>query len=239
MSVTAEALRELHRIHRQISDLKARLTRGPRQIAASEANVNRLTQVHEEAKNLLKSSKMACDEKNLQLRQREDRLVDLKGKLNTAGSNKEFQAIKEQIAADEQANSVLSDEILEALERIDELQVQLARTDDELKRGRADLEKVTARVESERAGLESELARVSESLNAAESALPSDMRSDYERMAKAKGEEALAQVDQGSCGGCYQLLSPQTLNELSMGKLVFCKSCGALLYLPEDRSPAG
>ncbi len=46
----------------------------------------------------------------------------MKAKLNAAQSNREYQAFRDQIAADEMANSVLADEILEGLEKIDELQ---------------------------------------------------------------------------------------------------------------------
>ena len=49
------------------------------------------------------------------------RSTSLKAKLNAAASNREYQALKDQIAADQMAGSVLADEILEALEKIDEL----------------------------------------------------------------------------------------------------------------------
>ena len=39
MTISADVLRELHRIHRQLADLRERLDRGPRQIRAREANV--------------------------------------------------------------------------------------------------------------------------------------------------------------------------------------------------------
>ncbi len=42
MAVTAEALRELHRIHRQFADLRERFERGPKQVAAREANLTRM-----------------------------------------------------------------------------------------------------------------------------------------------------------------------------------------------------
>ena len=42
MSVTASALRELHRIHRQITDLRSQLERGPKQVQAGEALLQRL-----------------------------------------------------------------------------------------------------------------------------------------------------------------------------------------------------
>ena len=41
------------------------------------------------------------------------KLDDLQAKLNMAQSNKEYQLLKDQMAADKQANSVLADEILE------------------------------------------------------------------------------------------------------------------------------
>ena len=50
------------------------------------------------------------------------------------------------------------------------------------------------------------------------------------------GEGALAAVEGEVCGGCYHKLTPQTMNELKMSKVVFCKSCGCMLYLPEERS---
>ena len=117
MPTLTESLRTLHRIHRQHSDLKDRLTRGPRQIQAAEANVKKCEADLAQAKDAFKQAKMASDEKQLQLKHRESKLVDLQAKLNMAQSNKEYQLLKDQMAADKQANSVLADEILETLEK--------------------------------------------------------------------------------------------------------------------------
>lgn len=237
MTVNTEILRELHRILRQITDLRGRLERGPKQIKAAKANLQTAEQAEAAAKETLTRAKVAADDKQLQLKQRENRILDLKAKLNTANSNKEYQAIKEQIAADEQANSVLSDEILEALEKIDELQADLAGAKQAVGKSQEELKKVQARVNEQQAGLETELARVSAELEQAEAKLPGEIRAEYERQVKSRGENALAQVEGEYCGGCFFSLTAQTLNELLIGKPVFCKNCGSLLYLPEDRSP--
>jgi hypothetical protein len=54
MSVSVTVLRELHRIHRQLSDLNERLARGPRQVNARQANVSQqeaaLAAAHERVK---------------------------------------------------------------------------------------------------------------------------------------------------------------------------------------------
>ena len=134
MNISADALRELHRIHRQLTDLRDRFERGPKQVAAVDANVKKMELELEQAKDAAKKTRILADQKQLQLKGREDKIKELKGKLNQATSNREFQALKEQIAADEQANSVLSDEILEALEKMDQLQIVVKSTDDNLKK---------------------------------------------------------------------------------------------------------
>ena len=118
----------------------------------------------------------------------------ISGKLNTCGSNKEFQALKEQIAADEQANSVLADEILEALERLDELSLQVEAAEERSARIGAEADKTKHRVTEEQQTLRGELDRVQGELVQAEAALPADFRREYRRIADVRGESALAQA---------------------------------------------
>ncbi|MEO8494948.1 MAG: C4-type zinc ribbon domain-containing protein [Planctomycetota bacterium] len=235
MSITGTALRELHRIHKQLTDLRGRVNRGPKQIIASEGAVQRLDAETLQAKEAHKKARIASDDKQLQLRSREARVDDLKVRLNAANSNKEFQTLKDQIAADLQANAVLEDEILESLERIDVLAAKVKTAEASLTAAKAEAVKVKSRIEGEQAGLDAELARVLGELKEAELNLPAELKGDYDRVARVRGEEALAEVDGEVCGGCYQMLTPNMMNELYLAKPVFCKSCGALLYLPESR----
>jgi len=237
MTITAGALRELHRIHRQITDLKGQLERGPNQVHAAELLLARLDTALTQAKDSLKQTRLLADGKQLQLREREQRIKDLQVKLNTCNSNREYQALKEQIAADQQANSVLSDEILEALEKIDVLQAELTKTQADHDKAAEGLQAVRQETDHQQQRLQSELARVTQELTAAERALPGDFKTEYDRIARARGENTLAQVDGDVCSSCYHLLTTQTFNELLLSKPVFCKSCGALLYLPENWQP--
>lgn len=235
MSVSAAALRELHRILRQLSDLRSRLQRGPKQIEAAEAHVRKIEQDLVAAKENVKRTRMSADQKELQLRGREGRIVDLRTKLNGCSTNREYQTLVEQIAADETANSVLSDEILELFDKVTELQAQVAQIAADRETLILDLESVRRRIDDSRATLELDVARLSTELAAAETQLPPDFRRDYDRIVKGRGEEALAPLDGEYCGGCCQQVPPQIVNELMMSKPVFCKSCGCILYLPEDR----
>ena len=126
IKISTVLLRTLHRIHRQKTDLDGQIARGPRQIKAGDALVAKAESEMQVIKENLTKANLLSDEKQLQLKSREDKIVDLQTKLNSAASNREFDLLKEQIAADKQANSVLSDEILEAMEAIDELDRLLA-----------------------------------------------------------------------------------------------------------------
>lgn len=233
MTVSAEILRKLHRIHQQRSDLLDRLARGPKQITARKASVKSLEEEVVLAKERLQKTRLAANEKQRQLAEREARVTDLNGKLNTANSNKEYQSLKEQIAADEQANSVLSDEILELLEKIDTIEADVKHNQQGVVTATEELQNTTARVAREKEMLENELARVSDQLGSVEAQLSGDFKGEYERLAKARGAEALAPIDENCCGGCNTTLSPQVINNVVMNKPVFCGSCGSLLYLPE------
>lgn len=233
MTVTASALRELHRIHRQLSDLRERLDRGPKQIRARQANVDRLTDEWNKLKEEGKSTQMTADRKNVDLKGGEAKILELQGKLNTCSSNKEYQALLDQIAAAEMANSVLSDEILECLERIDELETKCSEAEKVVATARQELAKIEQQVAESRESIEADVKRLEADLATAEAALPADFRQDYDRIVRAKGEDGLAAVDEDCCGGCYQKITANQQNDLFMSRAVFCRSCGRLLYLPE------
>jgi predicted nucleic acid-binding Zn-ribbon protein len=234
MTISAEMLRELHHLHQMVANLKGRLDRGPLQVQAGQANVKRFEEALATAKDAAKKAKMKCDEKQLQLKTNEARINDLKSKLNACTTNKEYQALKDQIAASEMANSVLSDEILEMFDKNEELEAAVKAATDVLGKGREELDKVTRRVSDELATLETEYKDAKGKLSAAESKLPVSFKADYDRVAKARGDEALAPLDGETCGGCSVAVTLQMINDLRMSKPVFCKSCGCLLYLPEE-----
>lgn len=230
MSLTASSLRDLHRIHQQYADLNERLAAGPLRIKAAEGAVQQLQTTFDEVKETYTQARVQTDDQQLQLQEREQRITDTRGKLNTCATNKEFQTLKTLIDTDVQENDLLADKILEMLEELDEQESSTNASQEDLNKASHELEKIRTTVEAGQAGLESDLQRIQGELEKAEASLPGDLRTDYKRIASAMGEDALAPVDDDVCGGCFQTLTPQTINELLMAKPVFCKSCGRLLY---------
>ncbi len=237
MAVSAATLRTLHRIHRQLADLRSRLARGPKQIQASKANVARMEQALLSAKENVQKTRMLADQKELQLKEREMRIEDVRARLNACSTNREYQAFVEQIAADEQANSVLSDEILELWDKVTQLQETAQQQSEQLAKVQADLDKLHEKIEGEKQSLETDLARLTGELSAGEATLPAEVKADYNRIVGSRGEDGMAVLDGECCGHCFQTITAQMVNELLLEHLVLCKSCGCFLYLPEDREP--
>jgi len=178
--------------------------------------------------------RVALDQKQLQLKAAEGKIAELKVKLNQANTNREYQALKDQIAADEMACSVLADEILEAMEKLDVMKAQIPESEGRVAKAKEELGKIQQQIRAEEESLRADVKRLEKELAEAETALPEDFRAMYQRVVKAKGEDAMAVVEGGSCGGCFQQLTTNMHNEINMGRVVLCKSCGRVLYLPED-----
>ena len=225
---------ELHRILRQLTDLRERSDRGPKQIKAREVNLARLAEDLAKQQADFKAAKMRADQKQLLLKSGEDKIINLRGKLNACSTNREYQALKDQIAADEMANSVLADEILESLEKIDEHQRLVADAQKRIADAKEEFAKVQAVVREQAEMLNAEIARLEGERARAEGELPADFRVDYDRVVKSKHEDAMAEVQGDFCGGCCRQLTPNLLSELRMARAVYCKNCGRLIYLPED-----
>ena len=142
MSLTAAALRDLHRIHQQQADLKDRLTAGPRRVKAAEGAIQDLQQTLDEVKDSYTKARVQADERQLQLQEGEQRIIDTQGKLNTCSTNKEFQTLKDQIESDKKSNDVLSDEILELLDGLDGHQDKVSVAQQNLDNANQELKKI-------------------------------------------------------------------------------------------------
>jgi predicted nucleic acid-binding Zn-ribbon protein len=228
-------LRTLHRIHRQLNDLRERLERGPKVARAREANVKRLEETVAEVQTAAKTIRCAADEKQLQLKAGEEKIQKYQRQLNEAKTNAEYQALKDQIAATRMTNSVLEDEILETMDKVDELRSNAEKAQADLAQARGEAGKTAEDVEKRQPKIHADLERLEAELKESEAALPAEFLEVYRRLVRQRGDEAMAPLEGEFCGGCNQHVPLNLCSQVILSKPVFCKSCGRLLYLPEGR----
>lgn len=233
-----QLLQRLHSLLRQRSDLNERLEKGPRAVKIAENNLLEYQKKVDQIADSIRSTKIKSDEKQLQLSERESHIEKLGNQRNQCDSNREYQLLTDQIAADEQANAVLQDEILELLEKIEELEATEGEEKQNLKLLEKKADEVRSRIQSELESVQRDLGAVNEDLVSAETKLPGEVRVEFKRLATAMGEDALAKVEDKTCGHCFQIINAQMYSQLVMSKPVFCGGCGSLMYMPKTVSTA-
>lgn len=235
MTATNTGLKTLHAAHQRLHAVQEDLARGPRLIQARKMAVDKKKAELEALRQTLKQARVTADSKNLQLKTNENKINDLKAKLNAVGSNREYEILTGQIAADTMANSVMEDEILEALTKIDQVQIEVKQCEAEVAAAEAELAKVTADVAKKEAGLKEQAALFQAEVKAAEKVIPNDIAPQYQRAVQAFGADALASVHNRFCSNCNMQLTSQKMVELKGGKWMFC-SCARLLYADPDEN---
>jgi len=230
-----QGLQNLHTLLQQLSDVKAQIEQGPKKIKNREAFVAKKQAALDAKHTQIIGLKKAADQRSLQLKTNEAKILELRGKLNAASSNKEFDIIKSQIEADTMANSVLEDEILEALDKVDQALIAQKDIEAELKSAQQSVEELKAKIKQSQPGLEAEAVRLQNEIAQAEKAvIPENLKERYRRLINSKQADAMAHLDKKACSACYTMFSPQEIVQLNTEKIIFCRSCARLLYKIES-----
>ncbi|MBC8116944.1 MAG: hypothetical protein H7062_21315 [Candidatus Saccharimonas sp.] len=237
MTPTNAGLKEIHDVREQLERLTKEIEMGPRQIAARQKSGDARKAELETRRTKLKQMKVAAEQKSLQLKSSEGKIHELEGKLNVITTNREYDALRNQIAADKMANSVLEDEIIEALDGVDAMQADLKRFEQELAVAEAEVAAYSAEVRQREPGLRQQIEELQSRVGDVELILPPEIVPTYRRLVNAYGARALAKVTGKSCGECFVGLTSQTLVELKDGKFKFC-TCGRLMYFAEPSQSA-
>lgn len=220
----------LHQLHLSLKEVQDELARGPRQLKARD---NQLAQVDADRKakdEELKQTRLQIDRKNLELKSAESKIKDLDRKLNEAASNREFDILKGQIAADQMATSVLQDEILELLDKVDQIQAANAELAAKRTRLESDRQQFATQIEQAAAGLRQKETTIRGEITEAEKIIPDSIKVHYRRLVDTYGSESMAMIDNGMCTQCFVSLTPQVRVQIECGAPIFCSTCDRLLY---------
>ncbi len=235
MPATAANLRDLHELHQRAKALRDRLTSEPKTLASRKTLLETKRSALEAAKKHLQEERVQAKKRETMIQSQQGKIDELKGRLNQVRKNDEYKAIQNQIAHDQSSIAKLEDELLQVYEQIDGQAKAVAALDAEFKTFEKDVEEFSRKIQQNSADHASKLQELESAVVAAEHVIPEDQRERYRRSIKQWSADALAAVENSTCAGCFVSVTPQMLNELiNANSLVFCKTCGRILYLAED-----
>ncbi len=183
------------------------------------------------------------DLKALQVK-RKEREGDLEGKEGTikkyqsqlyqVKTNKEYTALQGEIERVRADNSLIEEDIIKILDRIDAENVRIAKEKDFLKQEEVKLNEDKKRLNDEAGRLKAELEGIRTQRQALVEKVDKDTLKKYERIVKSKDGLAVVPVAGEACQGCFRVMPPQVINEIKMKQaFVFCENCARLLYIEE------
>jgi predicted nucleic acid-binding Zn-ribbon protein len=234
MSGPAVIFRTIHRLRRHAHDLQEQLERIPRQLKAHQAKVTRQEEALHSAQEGIRRLKVEVQSKEKTLKERHGQIAKFQKQRDEATSKKEYDALQTEMSAVRTDVARLEDEILNGIAEGEERTAQLPELERTLKQGKEDLARLEQEAGARRASLAGQLQQVQEQLKAAEADIPPKLREQYNRIVTAKGADALAPVRDRTCSACYTEITVQSSNDLVQDLFVLCKSCGRILYLPEE-----
>jgi predicted nucleic acid-binding Zn-ribbon protein len=231
MPTTAEIFREIHRLRRYIRELEGKAEQGPRMRKVQADKLARQEEQSRQAHDAIKQLKVQIHQKEVSIKAAQELIKKYEKQLKEMiTSKKEYDALTAEIAHAKQTIGQLEDEALAAIGESEDRAAKLPEVEAALKKAKDDFARFDHDFAANLERYAHEKVRAQEELKAAEATLPADARNFYDRLAGAKGADALAAVEHGNCTACYTEVTPQMASDLRRGVFLVCKSCGRILY---------
>jgi predicted nucleic acid-binding Zn-ribbon protein len=229
----AAILRELHRLHRHAEDLRTQINRGPQTIKAHQEKTAKQEELLQQAQESIKKLKITLHEKEVSLKSQHQVIAKHEKQLNEASSRKEYDTLRVEIESDKKVSSKIEDAILDVMSEIETRAAQIPEYEKGVHKAKEDTARVISDIQTRRNEFTDRLNETLKSIHEVEASLPEDVKALYDRLVAAKGDSAMASVVDRTCSACYTEITAQSQNDLLQERLVFCKNCGRILYLPE------
>jgi uncharacterized protein len=227
-----KTLIDLQSVDTRIAALEAEAARLPREIAAIHAAVQAMKQDVDAIKTRLDAAKKTQRARDKDLDVVQAKRTKAEGRLYEVKTNKEYSAVLAEIEDIKQEKSRVEEEILVLMESQERLTAEIKDAEARFKaRETQGLQEETTFQEKLRA-VEADLALGRTERAELARQLPPAVLADYDKLLRARGGLALAQVAKPNfCGGCRMTITPQRLQDLrAQSALLPCESCGRYLY---------
>lgn len=223
-------LREIHRLRRHLRDLQAELDRLPVALKARQTRLAKQEQALKDHLDGIKHLKVDTHEKEVRLKSAGQQLAKYERQLSDMTTPKEVEAKQTEIANTKTLVGQLEEQILEGMSDLDDRNAKTPEFEAQVKKAKDDLAAFQNEMGERTERLMREKKLAEEELKSNQAQLPNEVRDKFDRLVKAYGADALAEVADRVCGQCRSTITAQNVNELSAGHFLCCNNCGRALY---------
>jgi len=239
---TPVSIKEQIKLLVELQNVDAKIYALNKEKILSPAEIAKLEKLFEEKKtelNTLEEKSKALTskrkEKEMDLASKEESIKKFNSQLFSLKTNKEYQAMLEQIAGIKVDNSLIEEGILEIMEEQDLLRAEIAKEKghlaEEEKKFQAEKKKVEQRVSE----IDSLLGDLTFKRTQASQTIDKHLLANYDKILKGKDGLAIVRIVDNACQGCFINVTQQVINEIKMfDRIIECVACARMLYIEED-----
>jgi predicted nucleic acid-binding Zn-ribbon protein len=229
-----EVLKRLQSLKSKINELEASQERRKQDVQKKRVQIGNEKALAEKKHEAKVAVQKGIDRKELDLKANEEQITKFNVQLNSIKSNKEYSILVSEIGSKKADMSVLEDEILSAMSRLETANQEYEKATEDLRSEEDSLKDLIKSVDTETKEVDDEIEKIKNEQKKYIDLLDEHSLKHYNRLSNIRGGKAVVPVIGNVCGGCSMNITAQTLNALMGGKdLVFCQSCSRILYLDD------
>lgn len=241
MTVTQKLLK-VFLVDKQLRGLESRLKASEKYLAEQSGQLGQIDTRRGGLEGQVRQMTATVADRQGEVARLEEKLKVVRGRMETAQTNKEYQAFLTELntfTLERDKNQTEADELGKKLA---ELQAQLEGVQGE----RDDRAKLVKIADDERTTRASEIKDRLEQLKAERATLvtevPKEALKTFELLIRARGDDAMAQIEiqdrkrhEYNCSACMMSIPVETISSvLGSGRLTLCVSCGCILYITDE-----
>lgn len=165
------------------------------------------------------------------------RIKKSRERMDSVKTNKEYQSLLKEIQDLEGKNSLVEDEMLAGLERMEDGEKDILRLKQEMARMEKEVAEQKTVVTRKAEALTQRQAELEQQLDEQMRAVDPEILKTYNRVKLRVGAIGIVPVNNAVCKGCHLNIPPQMYNELHrQDSLKFCPHCHRMIYWLADES---
>jgi uncharacterized protein len=238
-----QSLLNLYRVDMQVRGLRSRLESAERYLAAQVKQLDDLNRQLEEVQRRKRHLQATIANLEVESSGLDQRIEKLRGELNSASTNKQYNALLTELTTVKVEKGKVEDRTLREMEQVESLDAQVAELRDRLSERQRVRDVAQQQLDERRADVGQRLAELEAERSAAAASIPPQDLQIFEHLGEVYEGEAMAQVEEinrrrreYACGACNLHLPFEKVSALitSGAEIVRCPACGRILSMQDE-----